>query len=288
MIAHVAQAGEDRGRVVLQVCSPQPHALALLAAVKVAQAFQSEIESLFIEDSQLFDCVAYSFVSEISLNGRARKPLSAEQIAQSLRLAAKGARRELEQLARTAQVPLRTRVVRDDPLHALALACTETGPWNIVALSEPFNGSSAQMLRRLFDAVDGTTGFILVGPRARRVSGPCVVAVEDVERLPDMLRAAERLAAIDDAWIVVLLIAPDEAAAAAMRSNARAALAGPKERLRLEQAVIRRGALAAAAEALRRQQPGFAICQFAGAMLPEDGDLGPLAASLECPLLLVR
>lgn len=288
MIAHVAQAGEDRGRVVLHVCSPQPHALALLAAVKVAQAFQSEIESLFVEDSQLFDCVAFNFVSEISLSGRSRKPLSAEDVAQSLRLAAQGARRELERLARSAEVPLRSRVVRDDPLHALAAACTETGPWNIVALSEPFGGGFALTLRRLFDAVDGTTGFVLVGPRARRVSGPCVVAVEDIERLPDMLRAAERLAAIDEAWIVVLLIAPDEATTATMDIEARIALATPRERLRLDHAIVGRGMLAVAAEAVRRQQPGFVICQFGGALVPDDGDWAPLASSLECPLLLVR
>ena len=50
MIAHVAQTGEDRGRVVLQLGSAHPSAIALEAAVRVARAFQSEIESLFVED----------------------------------------------------------------------------------------------------------------------------------------------------------------------------------------------------------------------------------------------
>lgn len=287
MIAHVAQAGEDRGRVVLQVCSPQPHALALLAAVKIAQAFQSEIESLFVEDTQLFDCAAFGFVREVSLSGRSHRKLSTESVAQSLRLAAQGARRELERLARSVDVPLRTRVVRDDPLQALRAACSEVGPWNVVALSEPFTGGFTQTLRQMFEAIEGTTGLILVGPRARRITGPAVIALEDMERLPDMLRAAERLSALDDAGVVVLLAAPDAVRLNEMDSLARVALAG-RDKVRIEHAIVDKGAPAVAAEALRRLSGGFIICQFGGAVVPEEGDLSPLAASLECPLLLVR
>ncbi|RTL66705.1 MAG: hypothetical protein EKK41_17915 [Hyphomicrobiales bacterium] len=287
MIAHVAQAGEDRGRVVLHVCSPQPHALALLAAVKIAQAFQSEIESLFVEDVQLFDCAAFGFVREVSLSGRSSSKLSADSVAQSLKLAAQGARRELERLARSVDVPLRTRVVRDDPMQALRLACSEVGPWNVVALSEPFTGGFTPMLRTMFDAIEGTTGLILVGPRARRITGPIVIALEDMGRLPDLLRAGERLAALDDVGIVVLLVAPDAQRLHDMEMSARMALAG-REKLRIDHAIVSREAPAVAAEALRRQAGGFVICQFGGAVVPDEGDLSPLAASLECPLLLVR
>lgn len=287
MIAHVAQAGEDRGRVVLQVCSPQPNALAMLAAVKIAQAFQSEIESLFVEDVQLFDCAAFGFVQEVSLSGRTQQKLSAESVAQSLKYAALGARRELERLARRVEVPLRTRTVRDDPLQALRRACSDVGPWNVVALSEPFTGGFGANLRQMFAEIEGTTGLILVGPRVRRISGPTVIVLEDLDRLADLLRAAERLSAIDDAGIVVLLVAPDHRRLMDMDALARISLAG-HEKLRVDHAVVARGAQAAAAEAMRRQGGGFVICQFGGAAVPEDGDLSPLAASLECPLLLVR
>jgi hypothetical protein len=30
------------------------------------------------------------------------------------------------------------------------------------------------------------------------------------------------------------------------------------------------------------------ICQFGGLVVPDEGDLGPLVAALECPLFLVR
>jgi hypothetical protein len=35
-------------------------------------------------------------------------------------------------------------------------------------------------------------------------------------------------------------------------------------------------------------QGGFVICQFGGLLVPDEGDLRPLAAVLECPLLVVR
>jgi hypothetical protein len=287
MIAHVAQRGEDRGRVVLQMCSSQPNPLALLAAVRLARAFQSEIESLFVEDSNLFDCAAYGFVRETSLSGRSNRPLSAGDIAQSLQLAARGARRQLEQLAQSAEVPMRSRVVRGEPMRALSIACAETGPWNVVVLSEPFTSGHNEILRQIFAEIEGTTGLLMVGPRGRRVSGPTVVAVEDIDRLPDLLRAAERISALEGAPIVLLLVAPDEQNLAVMDHAARLILVG-QENARLAHAIVAGGMPGVAAEALRRQRGGFVICQYGGLVFPDDGDLSPLAAGLECPIFLVR
>ena len=128
MIAHVAETGENQGRVVLQLGSAHPSAIALEAAVRIARAFQSEIESIFIEDEQLFDCAAYGFVREVSLTGRQRQVMSPAGMTRDLRFAARAARRQLEVLAQRAEVPLRARIVRDDPLRALSIACAETGP----------------------------------------------------------------------------------------------------------------------------------------------------------------
>ena len=72
MIAHVAQSGEDRGRVVLHLRSSHPSTMAVEAALRVARAFGSDLESLFVEDEQLFDCAAYSFAREVSLSGAAK------------------------------------------------------------------------------------------------------------------------------------------------------------------------------------------------------------------------
>ena len=285
MITHVAESGEDRGRVVVQLGSAHPSAIALEAAVRVARAFQSEIECVFVEDAQLFDCAAYSFVREVSLSGRRRSAVSAAAMTRDLRLAEKGARRQLQALARRADVPLRSRVVRDEPLRAISIACAERGPWNVVALAAPFGNGS--MLRQLLVEISGTTGLVTVGPMAQRVSGPVIVVVEDAQRLPDMLRTAERMAALDASEIVLLLVATDEDGLALLEGQARL-LAPERDELRIELAEVARGEAAVIAEGLRRRRGGFVICQLGGLIVPDAGDLRPLAGALECPLLLVR
>jgi hypothetical protein len=135
--------------------------------------------------------------------------------------------------------------------------------------------------------VSGTTGIVTVGPRARRVSGPVIVAVEDVAELPDMLRTAERLAAVDGADVVLLLVSDRQDELARMEGGARLVVEG-REGVRIELATVARGASAAMAETLRRLEGGMVICQFGGLVVPDEGDLRPLAAALECPLFLVR
>jgi len=287
MIAHVAQSGEDRGRVVIHIRSGHPSTVALEAAVRVARAFGSDLESLFVEDEQLFDCAAYGFVREVSLSGQQSRVLSVDAMMRDLHLAAQGTRRRLEALARKAEVPLRCRVVRDEPLRALTIACAETGPWNVVALGEPFTGGNGTMLKQLLAEVSGTTGLVTVGPRAQRVFGPVVVAVEDTAHLPDMLRTAERLAALDGAEIVLLLVAADDEQLDRMDGEARLVVEA-REGVRIQSAAVAHGEAAVIAETLRQLRGGIVICQFGGLVVPDEGDLRPLASALECPLFLVR
>jgi hypothetical protein len=287
MIAHVAESGEDRGRVVLHLGSGSPHIVAVEAALRVARAFGSDLESLFVEDEQLFDCAAYGFVREVSLSGRHSRVLSPEAVMRDLHLAAQGARRRIEALARKAEVSLRCRVVRDEPVRALSIACAERGPWNVVALAEPFSAANGAMLKHLLAEVPGTTGLIIVGPRAQRVHGDVIVAVEDTSQLPDMLRAAERVAALDGAEIVLLLIAPDEEQLDRIDGETRLVIEA-RERVRIVSAAIARGQSAVIAEMLRRLRGGMVVCRFGGLVVSDGGDLRPLATALECPLFLVR
>jgi hypothetical protein len=287
MIAHVAQSGEDRGRVVIQIRSRHPSAIAMQAAVQIARAFGSDLESLFVEDEQLFDCAAYGFVREVSLSGRESRVLSLDSMMRDLHLTAQGTRRELEALTRKAQVPLRCRVVRDEPLRALTIACAEVGPWNVVALGEPFAAGTGAMLKQMLAEVSGTTGIVTVGPRAQRVSGPVIVAVEDTAELPDMLRTAERVAAVDGVEIVLLLVGPGTDELDRMEGEARLVLED-REGVRIARAAVAPGATAVVAETLRRMRGGMVICRFGGLVVPDEGDLSPLETALECPLFLVR
>jgi hypothetical protein len=287
VIAHVASSGEDSGRVVLQLGSRSPSSIALSAAIRIAQAFQSEIESLFVENQQLLDCTCFSFVREVSLTGRWLRTVSRDEMALGLHLAANDARRQVEKLARQADVALRSRVVRDEPLRAISVACAETGPWNVVVLAEPLVPGDAAFLKQLMLEIDGATGLGLVGPKAQRCSGSAIIVVEDTDLLPGMLMTAERMAALDNSSIVVLLAASREDQLAQMEGQARLVIGG-REDVRIEPAEIDRGEAAVMAETLRRLRGGFVIGQYGGLLVPEEGDLRPLLAALECPLFLVR
>lgn len=287
MIAHVAEAAEARGRVVLQLRTANPNAVAIEAALRVAQAFQSGIETLFVEDTQLFDLASFPFAREISLTGRRSRSISSSEIEQEFRLAFASLQRRIEALAKAAEVPIRQRVVRDDPVAALATTCAESGPWNVVALAEPFGAMSSESLRLLLEAVADATGLVLVGPKARRTTGPVIVAVEDIDRLPSMIRAAERIAAVTGSSIVIVPVDDDEERIRWKEAQARLLL---KERLDAQviTAASARGAAEVVAETLRRLEGGFVISQFGGLVVPAEGGLRALAAALECPILVVR
>ena len=288
MIAHVAAADEHRGRVVLHLTSAHPNRMALAAAMRVAKAFDSEVESLFIEDQNLYACADFPFAVEISLSGRSRRSLSTDQIQQEFRHAAAAIGRELDHLARAADVPLRRTIVRDDPFTALVRACAERGPWNLIALGETIGPTAADDIRALFDTVQDTTGVILAGPRARRTTGPLIVVLEDLAHLEAMVRAANRLAPDDGQTPIALLLVTDtEDKAAWMEGQVRLVL-GAQATPTLTRIVVAPGAEIALAEVLRRMRGGLVIAALGGRLAPSSGSIGYLTSSLECPLLLMR
>ena len=288
MIAHVAEAGEQRGRVVLRLTHGRAHPMALEAAIRVAQAFQSEIESLFIEDQQLFELASFSFAREISLTGRRRQALSPESIALDLQHAAAALQRRIGVLARLAEIPLRVTVVRDEPVNAVVHACAACGPWNVVALAEPLSADSPALLRQLFAAVGGTTGIVGVGPNACRTSGPIVAEIEDIADLEPMLRTAGKLLAVTGAEsLSLLLVGRNDSETLEMEGQARLIL-GAEPAATILRASIRHGAPIELAEQLRRSGCGFILARFGSLLVPADGDLDHLTQTLECPLFLIR
>lgn len=85
MIAHVAEASEERGRVVVRTTSARASDIALQAAVRIAQAFQSEIESLYVEDTELIALTRFPFVREIGNRGTAARAITQDEVMQDLR-----------------------------------------------------------------------------------------------------------------------------------------------------------------------------------------------------------
>ena len=288
MIAHVAEAGEDKGRVVLWFGpSAQASPMAIDAAVLLARAFQSEVESLFVEDRQLFDLANFPFARAINSGEEGWRTLPNVDLEREIRFIGAALQRRVAASANRARVTWRGKVVRDDPLRALANACMERGPWNVVAIAEPFSSGKEERLRELFATVLGTTGVVIAGPMARRIKGPVIVAVEEIERLGPMLKSAERLKDVSGGNVKVLLVGDHAGNLAGLEGEARLLL-GDNAEVTLENVLVENGDITAVAETLRRCKAGFALARYGRLVVPAEGSLRPLAGALECPLMLVR
>jgi hypothetical protein len=285
-IVHVAAAGENRGRVVLRLGAGDPHRVAVEAALRVAKAFQSELESVFVEDQQVLDCAAYGLGREVSLCGRETRPFSTVGVLRQMSYAARQAERRIAAVARAAAVPYQARTIRDEPVAAVSRACRDCGPWNVVALAEPVSGRDRDRVLQLVRDVDAATGLVLVGPRAIRAHGTIIGVVEDVDHITPMLRTAERLAADTGETIRLLLVGDTESEAMALEARTHLAIGDrPDVVLDVPSAAFREPA--AVAEAVRRRRPGFVIGHAGGALMPADGSWASLVATLECPVFVV-
>lgn len=286
-VVHVAEAGENRGRVVLRLGSATPDVFAVRAALHLARAYQAELESIFIEDQQLIDLCSHPDAVEISLCGRDRRTLSPVTLMRQFAYAARQAERRVAVLAREADISYRARTIRDEPTHALNRACAESGPWNVVVLADPVRSRDQQAVQRLLDEMVGATALMLVGAGVRRIDGPVTIVLESIERLPLMLRVAERVATEAAAPIVVALAPGGDADGQALDEHVRLLLAERTD-VHLVSLARARGHTGALLEALRRQMPGFLIGQAGGVLLPSHGTWNDVASALECPLFVMR
>jgi hypothetical protein len=286
MIAHVAEAGEGSGRVVLQL-GPQLSGIALDAALQLARSFRSEVEAVYTDDGMLIDLAAYPFAREISIAGAIKGPIDTVDLQRRQHRTAAATIRRVATAAREAGIRFTSSVHRQDATTALAGACAERGPWNMVALGEPVASHDRVKLREMFSTVWGTTGFVLAGPKARRTTGPVVAVVEDIERFSPLLRTAEHLAAATASATEVLLVGHDPHHVVEMELQARLIL-NDEAHINMPITTVSHGGAPAIGAALRALGAGFVIAHYDGIAMPSEGEDTLLAENLEGPLLLVR
>lgn len=288
MIAHVAAAGEGRGRVVLWLgSSAETSPAAIDAAMLLARAYNSEVESLFVEDQQLFELASLPFARVISSGEDGWRALPRVDLEREIHFVGAALQRQIATTAREASVTYRGRVVRDDPMRALARACNDMGPWNVVTVAEPFGAGKEERLRDLFSTVHGTTGVVVAGPMAHRIQGPIIAVVEEIERLGPMLKAADRIKETTGGPVRLLLVGDQQDELAWLEGEARLWFGGGEE-TPFEVVLVESGDTAAVAETARRHRAGFVLAQYGGLAVPVEGSLRPLTRALECPLLVVR
>lgn len=287
MIAHIAHADEQRGRVVLWLGgSGEAHDTAVDAALRLAQAFESEIESLFIEDCQLYDLAELPFAREVSLSGRRTRAFSAASLAKDMQAHAAALQRGVLARARAADVKVQARVVRAEPVQALAQACAENGPWNVVTVGTPI-GRGHMGVAELFDTVHATTGIVVTGPKAQRTSGPVIAVVEELERLVPMMRAAERIATATGGDARLWLLEHDQARQDWIEGQIRLALS-PSPNIKFDVVDMSVHTPQDVARLMRRQGAGFVIARFGGVLAPDEDAVAAFAEALDGPLFLVR
>ncbi len=285
MITHVASAGENGGRVIVQFCHAAPNQTALDAAYRIAQVFEAEIEGLMVEHIEMLDLAAYPFTVEISLNGRQTRNLEVGQLARDMRLLAQSMRKRLQRQAQSRSIPCRFNIVRGDEVAAIMQACQASGPWNVVALADPVGPGNLRKLHRLFATLANTTGVVVCGPKTTRMRGPIIIVVEQVERLSGMVKTAERLKD-QNGDIILLLVARSEAHLQMMEGQMRQALGPQLAKIDLVITELTRDEPKVVAEALRRLNGGFIIGQFGGLLLSQDNPATDLLHVMRCPLLL--
>lgn len=306
MIAHVAAAGEDRGRIILHISHGRLFTPAVDAALRVAQAFQSSVECLFVEDQQLHDMAELPFTREISRDGRSVRQAVSDALALDLRCDAIAAQRLVTARAGACGVPQSGRVMRDTPVDALARACAEHGPWNVIALTSPVRAPMRaddrdSLLFSVLTSVPGHTAVIAMGPDVpldQGRQGPVAAIVESLDALHGLLRTAERLASTrsgtQQGIVLILTGSQDEPLAEfephvrlALVAREHAAAAGGGTALAPVLAVPAGGAHALR-DAIVQHAPSFMIARFGAAFFPPDRDPAQKIASLRCPVFIVR
>jgi hypothetical protein len=288
MIAHVAEANEDRGRVVVRLGDfAVSSKAAIAAAVHVAVAFRSEIEGLFVEDPDLFAACAHGSLRQIGHNGHTTAGLTAAGLGRDAEHFAVAVQRELSIAAAASSVKFSAHVVRDQTIPALQAACAQRGPWNIIVFAEPIVGADkSELLSAAVSQVWGTTGYIATGALCAWRPGPIVVAIEDIDHLTGMIRAAERLAAVAGDPVYLLPVGGDEIALDWLEGEIRLTL-GEATNLTILPRPAHAGSNLVLRAAIAQTKPRIIIARHGGILLPVDNTARPLA-DLGCPVFLVH
>ncbi|CFX13085.1 conserved protein of unknown function [Candidatus Filomicrobium marinum] len=287
MIVHVAEAGEARGRVVLHCgYSPAANDAALKVALHIAKAYRSELEGLLVENRQILALAGHTFAHEIALADGAVHGLDAGDLQRQHRALYEAERRHITKAATVAGVEARVQTVRDDDIAALVRCCAALGPWNVVVLPEPMDGSGSEKIGRILDAVQDATGVVTVPRRARLSKGPIVVTVEDEDRMSTMLRTAERLAAITGAEIKLLLTTAGDDELHWLEAQARLLVADNK-RCSIMLNDTTSAPASSIAGRVGAMSASFLIAKHGGSVLPYE-DCRSLTSVLRCPVFCIR
>lgn len=288
MIAHVAEAGEARGRVILRIARA-PDAAAIRTAVRFARAFKAELEGLFVEDTNLLTLCGHPFAKLFDGPGRASLGVDARRMRDAFRAIQREAMQDISRCSQAAEVPVVFERMCAEPERALAVACAASGPWNVVVWGHAMERAEFDALGPFLRTVHDVTGIVVGGDGRDDPAGPVVVVVERVEDLMSAVRTAARLRPDETASIVVVPADPDDPDRLEGEIRLVLAASAPDNvRVEVESARDCHAHAAALAYLIQRHAPSLLITRLGGVLTQEAHGFSQLVRALTCPVLLVR
>ncbi len=280
----MAETGHTHSNgVVLHIRSGSANPMALEAAARLAQAMRTEFESLFVEDDELLSLSELPFAREISLTGRRRRTLSSEDVRQEMQSRSRTVRRDIEQIARTANIRCHFSAIRSSADIALSHASEKA---RVLVFGDSI-GNEAHIrtptLTRCFGAVEAC---LVLGSRVRRTTGPVVIALDEIANLPSMTNLAEHWIAGQSDEVIVTLLGSALASRSEILDRIDSVVSADRQiRVRT---VAHDQAERAIADLSASSRAGLVIARQGGPLAPDDKRLTRLITALECPLLLHR
>lgn len=271
-------------RIVVGVDESAHSRAALEAAAELAEAFEAELEGVFVEDVNVLRAVEHTFGYEISVFSGSPRSVQVGELERQLRERARRLQELFDRIARRSALRRQFRTVRgrvDAELHQAV------GDEDLLALgrrgasgSERSSlGSTARSL-----AVEGPRSMLLL-PRGRLPgSGVCAV-VDDGERAREALEVAAALARRQGTDLHVLVVGRDDDEARQRAEAAEAQLSETDVRAWFRRVVDPEPArIARLAQGARA---GLLVVR-AGVGTLQGQALGDMLQELDCAVLLLR
>ena len=281
MITHVAEASELSGRVVLWL-DPESRCTStvLEAPLRLARAYDAEIETIVVDQrADESGEVPFRRIGHVGLP-------DIPPVAYRFQLLAQRCRRTVEDAGRAHKVKVRHALAQGDAVDRISEMCLMRGPWNIVALTGTPAVGGQSVINSLLANVSGATGFLLCGDALKNRKTGVDVIVEDGDRLPSMLRAAERLSQPGAA--IHLIIGAETAAEHAELEDQARLLTADAFPVSFAPIGPTFGVPGAMTEIVARMKPSFVVARFGGTAVADGRERSRASAAIQAPILLVR
>jgi hypothetical protein len=283
MIAHVAEVSEQSGRVVVWL-DPQSSVVSasLNVSSRIASAYGARLETVVVGGIDLSDAGDLP-IRRVGHDGTST---AAFGVTNAAKLLTERHRCAADRMGAALLVPVTHTGVSGDALDRLADMCSAEGPWNLIALTRAPTAELGPIISDILANVSGVTGVIVGGRDEQARSDDILVAIEDAERMPSMLRAAERLVT-GNGRIRMMIVAVTAAQHSEIDSLARLAAQG-NARVVFDAAGPTHGVDGALDARIFKARAGLVIARFGGTLLAHGRALARTMALAHAPFLLVR